>query len=232
MSQTYPLGDFRSEYAALVGQLTGGRSFPQASGGFLHGMTPDNDRRWEYETAVQAVPMDMGRRAIEFAAPASFFGLYASNYYRHYQVVDDSHDMKHPDPALRQAWGQALASFPRHLGFSARAEDLSTQDVPPYDVGFIFRSLENAPEDFTLMAKLRRFLAHDARLFISVAFSHVGSFEFDADAGFRVYDEGRVKALLADFEITSWRPMESADEVANLPRPFDLTVLCVGAKRR
>lgn len=232
MSQTYPLGDFRAEYAALVGQLTGGRSFPQTPGGFLHGMTPDNDRRWEYEAAVQAVPMDMGRRAIEFAAPASFFGLYASNYYRHYQVVDDSHDMKHADPALRQAWGRALSDFPDRLGFAARAEDLSTQDAPPYDVGFVFRSLENAPDDFALMAKLRHLLAHDAGLFISVAFSHAGPFEFDADAGFRVYDEGRVRALLAGFEITSWRPLESAEEVTNLPRPFDLTVLCVGAKRR
>jgi hypothetical protein len=223
----YPQGNFLAEYASIVNALTEGRAYDARPAGFFHGVTPEYDRRWEYERALAAIPVDLGRSAIELAAPESFFGLFASAYYGGFTVADVLPGDRF-DPEARRNWAEVMATFPERLAY---APALPGPVDRLFDAAFAFRIFENIPDDFALMARLREVLAHDAHVAISVAFSHAGEFAFDAGAGFRVYGEERLRALLDGFQITSWQPLESASEVATSPRPFDLTLLHVGAKR-
>lgn len=220
---------FKAEYAAMVRAAVADQTYPLADG-FLHGVMPGYDRSWEYEMAVNSVPVDMGRRGLELAAPESFFSLYASAYYLNFTVVELPNTR---EAEVRARWSAALSQFPQRVKFIPNLHEAPSAKRAGADIDVIFgfRVFDNLPDDMAAAAEVRRILAHDGHIALSLAFSHVAHFEFDASGGFRVYDEQRVRQLLDGFEITAWTPLESAAQVANSPRPFDLTILHVSAKR-
>jgi len=228
-SRTLSGAAFKAEYASMVRAAVTDQTYPR-DGGFLYGLLPPYDRSWEYEMAVNSVPVDMGRRGLELAAPESFFSLYASAYYLKFMVVELANRC---EADVRERWAQALRQFPHRLSFLPSLQEAPSAERAGADIDviFAFRVFDNLPDDMAAAAEVRRILAHDGHITLSLAYSHVAAFEFDDRGGFRVYDEQRVHRLLEGFQITSWTPLESAAQVANSPRPFDLTTLHVSARR-
>jgi SAM-dependent methyltransferase len=221
--EAYTAAQFTEEFRAQLQRATADAA-NEAS--LLDALTPNQDRLKEYAFAARCGHMSLGRSGLEVTASESLFGLYARFYHRQFSVA---HLPLPGRPAASQAWWKSLAQI-RHGPQTILFETLETA-AASFDNIFFFRVMENLSDDEAFIDKIKQQLPPLGVVAFTVAYSHSGSKPFDDIGLFRVYDRAGLDARLQGLRILRFETDETAEEVAERPRMFDLTLAYIAAQK-